>query len=142
MRYLVWALLAVSGLTGLGACQSTGPDQTAVIAGDLPPLGPGYRARIADWAKSFYAEPRTLRGTRITDPKLIRDRTGRLIWLVCIEADARARDGGYMGPQRQAFGFAPNYFSAPLERNRATIVRQDCDDPTLLWQPWPGLQEI
>ena len=35
MRYLVWALLAVSGLMVLAACQSTGPSQTA--AGRLQP---------------------------------------------------------------------------------------------------------
>jgi hypothetical protein len=139
MRYLVWALLAVSGVMGLAACQST--DQTAVVAGDLPPIAPDYRVRITTWARGFYADPQSLRETRISDPKLIRDGTGRLLWLVCIEADARG-DGRHMGPQRQAFGFAPNYFSAPLERNRATLVRQDCDDPTLAWRPWPELQRL
>jgi hypothetical protein len=142
MRYLVWALLAVSGLTGLGACQSTQPVQTAVVAGDLPPIAPDYRARISAWARGFYAEPRRLRATQITDPKLIRDHTGRLLWLVCIEASARDRAGAQMAAQRQAFGFAPGYFSAPLERNRATLVREDCDDPSLAWRPWPELQRL
>ena len=142
MRYLVWALLAMSGLTGLAACQSTTPDQTAVAAGDLPPIAPDYRTRITTWARGFYAEPQRLQGTRISDPKLIRDGTGRLLWLVCIEASARERGGNQMQTQRQAFGFAPNYFSAPLERNRATLVRGDCDDPTLAWRPWPDLQRL
>lgn len=142
MRYVMWALLAASGLPGLAACQSLGAEQTAVIAGDLPPIAPDYRTRIATWARGFYAEPHSLRSTRISDPKLIRDRTGRLLWLVCLEADARERRGAYMGPQRQAFGFAPSYFSAPLERNRANLVREDCDDAALAWRAWPEAQRL
>lgn len=138
MRHLLWALPVV--VAGLAACQGAGPGPGLVAAGDLPPITPDYRKRIATWASEFYAEPRSLRGTQISDPVLMRDRTGRLLWLVCIEADARAAGGGYMGPQRQAFGFAPNYFLAPLERNNATLVRQDCDASPLIWRPWPELQ--
>jgi hypothetical protein len=143
MRYVGAVLLAVVGLTGLGACQSAqAPDQLAVSPGDLPPIQADYRTRITAWARGFYAEPHTLRSTEISDPVLIRDQTGRLLWLVCISADSRASGGGYRGPQRQAFGFAPNFFSAPLERNKTTLIREDCDEHPLVWRAWPELQRL
>ena len=143
MRNVGGVLLAIMGLVGLAACQGTSrPDQLAVSAGDLPPITPDYRVRITDWARGFYAEPHSLRATEISDPVLIRDRTGHLLWLVCIAADSRQKGGDYRGPQRQAFGFAPNFFSAPLERNKTTLVRQDCDEQPLVWRPWPQLQRL
>jgi hypothetical protein len=126
-------------VTGLAACQdSTAPQQLDVGAATLPPIAKDYRAQIVDWARGFYRDPRTLQGTQISDPILIRDETGRLLWQVCIVADARGPDGRYMGPQRQAFGFAPNYFSAPLQRNNSTLIRENCDRP-LTWRPFPEL---
>jgi hypothetical protein len=140
MRYVGAVLLAMVGLT---ACQGVGaPDQLAVSPGDLPPIQADYRARIVAWARGFYAEPRGLRSTEISDPLLMRDRTGRLLWLVCIAADSRERGGDYRGVQRQAFGFAPGIFSAPLERSRSTLIRQDCDEHPLVWRPWPELARL
>ncbi len=97
----------------------------------------GLPSQDADKARGFYAEPESLRGLQISDPVLMRDRTGRLLWLVCIEADARQRGGDYMGVQRQAFGFAPTVsMSAPLDRKSTTLVREDCDEHPLAWRTW------
>jgi hypothetical protein len=139
MRKTCAVMLAALGLTGLAACQS-GPDQFAVSAGDLPPIVPTYRTQIATWATGFYAEPASLRALQISDPVLMRDRTGRLHWLVCIEADARQRGGDSMGVQRQAFGFSPSGMSAPLDRKGSTLVREDCDEHPLVWRPWRLLE--
>ena len=72
----------------LGACNASGPSQNAVSPGDLPAIRPDYRAAILTWARGFYAEAHGLRDTAISDPLLRRDDTGRLVWLVCVEANA------------------------------------------------------
>lgn len=143
MRVVPRSASAAAILWALGACTASGPSQNAVAAGDLPAIRSDYSAAILAWARGFYAEPHGLRETAISDPLLRRDDTGRLVWLVCIAANARERaggyTGGYMGVQRQAFGFAPNYMSSPLERNRSALTREDCDDPRLAYRPFPAL---
>lgn len=136
MRRLVLGLPLI-----LAGCVSSAPDQRAVAPGELPPIAENYRERILRWARRYYAEPRSLRDTAIADPVLIRDAKGRLLWLVCIEADARAVDGTPLGPRRQALAFAPNYMSAPLRRNGAALHPSDCDRP-LAWRPWPALARL
>ena len=130
--------LSLLGLLALCAC-GISPSHETLQGATLPPISRDYRTRILAWAGHFYDRPHTLRSTQISDPILIRDSTGRLLWLVCIEADAQARDGRYLGPRRQAFGFAPDYMSSPLERNGATIIRQTCDEHPLVWHRWPAL---
>lgn len=131
---LAGALVAL----GLAGCSPAGPGGEASRA-DLAPIAPDYRKSIVVWARGFYADPHSLRGVMISDPVPARDGNGRLLWLVCIEADARGRDGAYLGSERQAFGFAPNYVSAPLERRGASLTRDDCGTRALTWRPWSGL---
>lgn len=126
-------LVTLLGPLGLSACIGE-LDQRAVVAGDLPPIAKEYRGSILAWAKSYYPAPRRVRAARISDPVLARDSTGRLVWLVCIEATTPAT-----GPERQAFGFAPNYVSAPLARRDASLTRDDCDRP-LAWRAFPQLE--
>lgn len=133
--------LSLVGLLVLSAC-GVSPSHEALLGAPFPPISRDYRAQIIAWAGHFYDDPHSLRATRISDPVLIRDSTGRLLWLVCIDADARARNGGYLGPTREAFGFAPNYMSSPLQRNGATIIRQSCDEHPLVWHRWPALERI
>lgn len=128
-------------LLALAGCMAP-PSQYVVAPGDLPPIARDFRRSILAWAKLYYAEPASVRGGAISDPVLVRDDTGRLLWLVCIEADAALVDGGRTGLVRQAFGFAPNYVSAPLARNGATLTRQECDAPALTWRPFPELARI
>ena len=126
-------LLTLVGPLALSACMG-GLDQRAVVAGDLTPIDMGYRRSILAWAGSYYPAPRALRAARISDPVLARDSTGRLVWLVCIEAAAPST-----GPERQAFGFAPNYVSAPLARRDSSLTRDDCERP-LAWRAFPQLE--
>lgn len=128
-QFVLLAALALS------ACSPPLPP-TDVTAGDLPPIAHDYRASIVAWTKRFYEEPASLRGVSISDPVLTRDSHGRLVWLVCFEGEARGRDGGYLGSEREAFGFAPNYVSAPLERRGSSLSRQDCDIRPLVFRPW------
>lgn len=130
-----FAILAAAAL-GLSGCVQAVPP-TDVSLGDLPPIVPDYRASIVTWSKTYYAEPASLRGVSASDPTLTRDNKGRLLWLVCFEADARGTDRRYLGAERQAFGFAPNYVSAPLDRRGSSLSREDCDIRPLVWRPWP-----
>lgn len=123
------------GLLALSACMG-GPDPRAVAAGDLPPIAREYRQSLLTWARSYYPAPRALRAARISDPLLARDSTGRLVWLVCIEATTPAT-----GLERQAFGFAPNYVSAPLARRESSLTRDECERP-LSWRAFPQLERL
>ncbi len=126
-------LVTLLGPLGLSACMSE-LDQRAVVAGDLPPITKEYRQSVLAWAKSYYPVPRSVRAARISDPVLARDSTGRLVWLVCIEATTPAT-----GAERQAFGFASNYVSAPLARRESSLTRDDCERP-LAWRAFPQLE--
>lgn len=115
----------------------SGPDQRAAMPGSLPPIARDYRAKIAEWARRYYVEPAALRDAALSDPVLTRDGTGRLLWLVCLDVDAGPAAGGR---QLQAFGFAPNYVSAPLERSGSSLNREDCTRTPLTWRNWPGMR--
>lgn len=128
-------LVTLLGPLGLSACTG-GLDPRAVAAGDLPPIDTGYRQSVLAWAASYYPAPRAIRSARISDPVLARDSTGRLVWLVCIEAATPAT-----GAERQAFGFAPNYVSAPLARRDSSLTRDDCERP-LTWRAFPQIERM
>lgn len=114
-------------------------DQREVGPAYLPPIARDHAAKIASWGAHFYADPNALAGASISAPQLIRDGTGRLVWLVCLDAPNAPPDLRLGGVQRQAFGFAPNnYFSAPNERRRATLTRDYCDERPLAWRPLRG----
>lgn len=134
MRVLPPTVAALSlALCGSAVAQ----DQRELASGSLPPISRDYKARISSWGRQYFVEPRAVTGATISDPVLIRDGTGRLVWLVCVEATNTAQTAR-PGPSRFAFGFAPNYFSAPVERRYATIMRTDCDERQLVWRPFTG----
>jgi hypothetical protein len=110
-------------------------DQREVGPAYLPPITRDHGAKIGAWGAFFFADPQALAGSLISSPVLTRDGTGRLLWLVCLEAPHAGPDPRTGGVQRHAFGFAPNYFSAPQERRRATLTRDYCDERPLAWRP-------
>lgn len=111
-------------------------DQNAVALGGLPPIAHDYKARISKWARTYYADPRAVGPAMVSDPVLVRDGTGRLLWLVCFEAANASPSARSTAPERFAFGFAPNYVSAPLDRRGATLLRADCEERPLAWRPF------
>lgn len=119
-------LLCASGATAF--------DQREIGTGRLPPIQRDYVATIVSWGHAFFADPRALAGASISAPVLIRDGTGRLLWLVCVEAPNAGPDLRTGGIQRHAFGFAPNYFTGPKERRQSTLTRDDCDARPLAWR--------
>jgi hypothetical protein len=129
---------AVTTLALAISTAALGQEQREIGAGSLPPIQRDYKARISSWARQFFVAPRAVTGATISDPILVRDGTGRLLWLVCVEATNTAPTARLPGPDRYAFGFAPNYFTAPVERRGATILRTDCDERQLVWRPFPG----
>lgn len=116
------------------------PDRQAASVEDLPPIAPDYRAQIAAWARGFYAEGRSLAGSSVSEPVPARDSKGRLVWLVCLDVPSPAA-ATEPGQTLHAFGFAPNYMSAPLRRNGSSLNPDDCAKRPLRWRPWPAGQE-
>ena len=114
-------------------------DQEAVGLGEMPPLSPDYKTRIVEWAKFFFPDPRTLRSATLSDPVVIRDQSGRMLWLVCVEAENTAATAGPIGPQRYAFGFHGAYMTAPRVRASSPLVNQRCDEQPLSYRPFREL---
>lgn len=131
MRLLTFALPI---LLAVGSAQAF--EQEEVGLGQLPPISRDYKAKITKWARGYYREPRAVTAAMLSDPVLIRDGTGRLLWLVCFEAANGSPSALSPSPERFAFGFAPDYVSAPLDRRSATLGRPDCDERPLAWRPF------
>ncbi|HMO29277.1 hypothetical protein [Enterovirga sp.] len=129
-------VFTAAALALLSAGPSLAFDQREVGPGRLPPIPRDYAATIASWGRFFFADPNALAGASLSAPVLIRDGTGRLLWLVCLEAPNAGPDPRTGGVQRHAFGFAPNnYFTAPEERRQSTLTRDYCDERPLAWRP-------
>jgi len=125
------------GFVALGACTDVGPTR---LQSSALPITPDYKAKMAGWAKNYFAEPTSLRATRITEPVPIKVSPGIEAWLVCAEVDARMKDADYMGPRMFAFGFYGPTMSAPLERTVLRLQEEDCRRFPLVWKKWPELE--
>jgi hypothetical protein len=134
LRFALFAALLLGAAAPAGA-----QDQEAVAFGSLPPIERGYRSRIAAWARNFFVDPTALRGLAISDPLLIRDGSGRLLWLVCLEAQNPLTAPPPKRTERHALGFAPDYFTAPQERRGSSLNFQICDEHPLVWRPFREL---
>jgi len=119
-----------------------------------PPIPSSFNLKktVADWIKSSFVEAPSLRSVMISDPVPIDLPSSSANWLVCIELDARAKGGDYMGPRRFALGFQ---VSEPTAEQRGinptaptTVVlippnyegrlpAFECDRYPLQWRPWP-----
>lgn len=130
--------LALLALLGLSACASA-PEQEAVGLGELPPISRDYKGQVIAWAQGFFADRRALRQPVLSEPVLIRDSTGRLLYLVCLEVVNTASGARADGPERFALGFARNYFSAPLQRFGSSLTNQFCDERPLAFRPFPEI---
>lgn len=111
-------------------------DNEAVASGSLPPIERTYRDRIVVWARGFFAQPASLGRLAISDPVLIRDSSGRLLWLVCLDAENPTTSPPPYRTERHAFGFARDFFTAPLERRGSSLTFQTCDEHALSWRPF------
>jgi hypothetical protein len=135
----------------LGMCTLVGcsvPPRT-IDARTNPPIPANYNWKkyVASWMKSFFVEAPSLRSVMISDLVAIDDPSG-VTWLVCVELDARARGGDYMGPRRFALGFLtsePTTEEKALNRKATTWVQflpgsvpdYECDRYPRSWTPWP-----
>lgn len=117
-----------------------------------PPIPPTYdwKKNIADWMKSAFVEPASLRSVMISDP--VATEAPSANWLVCLELDARARNGDYMGPRRFALGVLTTEYKDPTGKitTVAALVTPDssgrlsaieCDKQPLRWTAWPNWQQ-
>ena len=146
------SIVAVSTLA-LASCIAAQPrtlDETT-----NPPLPEtatyNWKKAIAEWMKGAFVESSSLRSVMITDPVAI-DLAVAATWMVCVEVDARAKGGDYMGPRRFALGFLTTRSRASvLDPNSKMITSvtplfpptdgqipaTECDRPSLHWRPWP-----
>jgi hypothetical protein len=132
------ALAPAAAFLALAACNF---DRTPLMLSEtgtrkIPPEF--YRRKIVEWANRYYAEPASVRFLALTDPVRVRESAGKEAWFVCVELDARARGGLYMGPRRIAIGIGERGISAPMERSGYDFRNEDCDAPQLAWRPWSG----
>lgn len=135
-------ILSALALAGAMAAPALAFDQRELGPVSLAPITRDYPSRISRWASNFFVDRNALAGARLSSPVLLRDGTGRLLWLVCLDAPNAGPDPRTGGVQRHAFGFAPNYFTAPQQRMRATLTRDYCDERPLAWRPFHGRARI
>ncbi len=127
---------------GLACTGARAQDQEALGLGALPPISPEYRDRIARWSRYYFPQPGAFRGSRVSDPVLIRDGAGRLLWLVCVEAGNVSRSTRPSASTRYAFGFAPGYFTAPRQRNGSPLINGACDERALAFRPFSASKRL
>lgn len=135
-------ILSALALAGVTAAPALAFDQRELGPVGLAPIARDYPARISRWASNFFADRNALAGASLSSPVLLRDGTGRLLWLVCLRAPNAGPDPRTGGVQVHALGFAPNYFTAPQQRMRATLTRDYCDERPLAWRPFHARARI
>ncbi len=101
------------------------------------PVMPSDKAAILDWARSFLADPYSLRSTGISDPLVSPDGSG----MVCIEYNARNALGGYTGLDRMGFVWTPAGLR-PAVRGLGGVTNLTCFGPGIRMRPFPELSQI
>ncbi len=84
-------LIAILGILAMAGCTTVGP----VEIGSYPT---NYKNIIKAHIERSFFDPYSLRNVSITGPL-----KGPLGWIVCLEANAKNRMGGYTGLQRTSF---------------------------------------
>ena len=111
---------------------------TAQAAPRAPaPVMASDKAVILDWARSFFADPYSLRSTGISDPLVSPDGSG----MVCIEYNARNALGGYTGLDRMGFVWTPGGLR-PATRGLGGVTNLTCYQPGIRMRPFPELSQI
>lgn len=113
----------------LAACATTDPRLAmANIEANLPT---NYKALIIDHAKRDFFDPYSIRSARISEPRS----WGKLI-LVCVEANAKNRLGGYTGIQPTVYEFINKELSTSFSNN-VFLCPSD-----ITYRPFPDLEAI
>lgn len=111
---------------------------TAQAAPRAPaPVMASDKAAIVDWARSFFADPYSLRSTGISDPFLSPDGSA----MVCIEYNARNALGGYTGIDRQGFVWTRAGLR-PATHGLGGVTNLTCFRSVQVFHPFPELARI
>lgn len=122
MRALLKVIVSFSAVF-VGSC-TVKPD--AVSIGPMPE---GYTALIRDHVRKTFFDPRSIQDARLSLPE-----QGHLFfqqgWIICLEANAKNRMGGYVGLKSTAYLI-----------NRGEIIRvmsdaPVCESKNLFWRPF------
>ena len=84
-------LIAISGILAIAGCMTVGPVE-------IGPYPTNYRNIVKAHIERSFFDPYSLRNVSIAGPL-----KGPLGWIVCLEANAKNRMGGYTGLQRTSF---------------------------------------
>ena len=100
----------------------------------MGPYPTHYKEVIKTHIQRSFFDPYSLRGVSISMPM-----QGHLFfqqgWIVCLEANAKNRMGGYIGLQRTAYLL--NYDAVLQSMDKAPL----CNNPQVSYTPWPEIEE-
>ena len=119
-------LITIAALAMLSSCAQYNPESAG-----QPPTD--HKAAVANYIKTTFFDPYSLRDVAISDPVpgIMFYQSG---YLVCFQANAKNRMGGYIGIHRTGL----------LLRNDAVIAYLDedsrCYAPELAMAPWPEME--
>lgn len=93
------------------------------------------KAQVLAWAKSFFADPYSLRSTEISDRTTVDG-----VPVLCVSFNARSVAGGYTGIYRKPFEITSTGLVAG-ERSRR-VTTGTCWNPQVTMRPFPELGAI
>jgi hypothetical protein len=130
----------------LAGCAGTTPESAADMGNPYPT---NYRQLAADYVRSSFFDPYSIRDAEISTPKLamgpgiLGDGSWATPWLVCVRANAKNRFGAYTGRMATAVqvyqGKAVGAYGGPAQFGTTTVDAGAlaCDGAT--YTPFPEI---
>jgi hypothetical protein len=83
-------------------------------------------SRVVEWARGFFADPYSIRSSRISDPLPITDNVGQPVELICVERNVRNWAGAYIGIHRIPFARIGRLLSIPHDDKGVKLMSDEC----------------
>ena len=123
-------LLFITVIVGLLAGCTVTPNPDAI-----GPYPADYKQTLKAHVLRTYFDPYSIRSVSVSEPI-----QGHLFfqqgWIVCLEANAKNKMGGYIGLQRTAY---------LINRDNVTQKMKNsplCNDTKMIYSPWPELEQV
>jgi len=128
MKLSVVVICSVAGI-GMSGCMTVKPDSEAI-----GPYPSNYKEIVKEYVEKSYFDPYSMKSVAITHPV-----EGHLYfqqgWIVCLQANAKNKIGGYTGLKRNALLI--NNYSVTQSMTNAPL----CKNSQLSYFPWSVLGE-